>query len=90
MVSSRLWAGLLQRERGGRALALLNALLGVATLLPVLSTHPIAVFASGALFGGVMLSVVASTTALVRHNLPAAAWPAGVRLFLDQERVSRH
>ena len=79
--SSFVWAGLLQRERGGGALRLLNALLAVATVLPVLSAHPAAVFASGLLFGGVFLSVVASTTALVRHNLPAAAWPAGIAAF---------
>ena len=79
--SSGLWAGLLQRQRGGGAMRLLNALLAVATLLPVLSTHPLAVFASGLLFGGVFLSVVASTTALVRHNLPSAAWPAGISAF---------
>ena len=48
---------------------------------PVISAHPLAVFASGALFGGVFLSVVASTTALVRHNLPAAAWPGGIAAF---------
>jgi MFS-type transporter involved in bile tolerance (Atg22 family) len=41
----------------------------------------VAVFASGVLFGGVFLSVVASTTALVRHNLPATAWPAGIAAF---------
>jgi hypothetical protein len=29
----------------------------------------------------VFLSVVASTTALVRHNLPASAWPAGIAAF---------
>lgn len=81
IASSWLWAGLLQRHRGGGPLALLNALLAIATLLPVLSAHPIAVFASGALFGGVFLSVVASTTALVRHNLPPAAWPAGIATF---------
>jgi predicted MFS family arabinose efflux permease len=79
--SSWLWAGLLQRHRGGGAMRLLNALLAVATLLPVLSAHPIAVFASGLLFGGVFLSVVASTTAMVRHNLPSAAWPAGISAF---------
>jgi predicted MFS family arabinose efflux permease len=79
--SSFVWAGLLQRERGGGALRLLNALLAVATVLPVLSAHPVAVFVSGLLFGGVFLSVVASTTALVRHNLPAAAWPAGIAAF---------
>ncbi|KQP37197.1 YbfB/YjiJ family MFS transporter [Pseudorhodoferax sp. Leaf274] len=79
--SSFVWAGLLQRHRGGGAMRLLNALLAVATVLPVASAHPVAVFASGVLFGGVFLSVVASTTALVRHNLPAAAWPAGIAAF---------
>jgi predicted MFS family arabinose efflux permease len=81
IASSWLWAGLLQRWRGGQTLALLNGLLAVATALPVLSTHIAAVFLSGALFGSVFLSVVASTTALVRHNLPAASWPAGITLF---------
>ena len=81
VVSSWLWAGLLQRCRGGQALALLNGLLALATVLPVLSAHPVAVFASGALFGAVFLSVVASTTALVRHNLPTAAWPRGITGF---------
>lgn len=81
IASSWLWAPLLQRFRGGQPLALLNALLAAATLLPVLSAHPLAVFASGALFGAVFLSVVASTTALVRHNLPPAAWPAGIAAF---------
>ena len=53
----------------------------IATVLPVLSAHPVAVFASGLLFGAVFLSVVASTTALVRHNAPPAAWPAGISAF---------
>ena len=79
--SSWAWAGLLQRQRGGGAMRLLNALLALATVLPVLSAHPLAVFASGLLFGGVFLSVVASTTALVRHNLLPAAWPAGISAF---------
>jgi len=39
------------------------------------------VFISGALFGGVFLSVVAATTALVRHNAPPEAWPAGIAAF---------
>ena len=81
IASSWLWAGLLQRQRGGAAMALLNALLAVATLLPVLSVHPLAVFASGLLFGAVFMSVVASTTALVHHHLPPAAWPAGISAF---------
>lgn len=81
IASSWIWAPLLQRYRGGQPLALLNGLLAVATLLPVLTAHPLAVFASGGLFGSVFLSLVASTTALVRHNLPPAAWPAGIAAF---------
>jgi predicted MFS family arabinose efflux permease len=81
LASSWLWAGLLQRHRGGRPLALLNGLLALATLLPVLSAQPLVVYASGALFGSVFLSVVAATTALVRHNLAPAAWPAGIAAF---------
>ncbi len=81
IASSWLWAGLLQRWRGGGVLALLNALLAVATLLPVVSRSTPAAFASGLLFGAVFLQVVAATTALVRHNLPAAAWPAGITAF---------
>jgi predicted MFS family arabinose efflux permease len=81
MASSFIWAGLLQRHRSGRPLATLNALLALATLLPVLSAHPLAVFASGLLFGGVFLSVVASTTALVRHNAEPAAWASGIAAF---------
>ncbi len=81
MASPWLWAALLQRARGGGALATLNALLALATALPVLVVHPVAAFVSGALFGAVFLSVVASTTALVRHNLDATLWPAGISAF---------
>ena len=81
VASSWLWAGLLQRCQGGQAMAVLNALLALATVLPVLSAHPLAVFASGALFGAVFLSVVASTTALVRHNLQVQAWAGGITGF---------
>ena len=81
MTSPWLWARLLQRHRGGVPLMVLNALLAVATLLPVLSTHSAVTFASGALFGCVFLSVVASTTALVRHNLPTSAWSGGISAF---------
>ena len=81
VLSSRIWAGLLDRSRGGQALALLNGLLGVATVLPALSAAWPVALASGLLFGGVFLSVVASTTALVRHNLPPAEWAAGISAF---------
>jgi predicted MFS family arabinose efflux permease len=81
VASSWLWAGLLQRHRSGLPLALLCGLLALATALPVASRALPAVFASGALFGGVFLSVVASTTALVRHNAVPAAWASGIAAF---------
>ncbi|BEP94388.1 YbfB/YjiJ family MFS transporter [Acidovorax sp. A79] len=81
VLSSRIWAGLLDRSRGGQALGLLNGLLGVATVLPALTSAWPVVLASGLLFGGVFLSVVASTTALVRHNLPQVLWASGISAF---------
>ncbi|AYR26768.1 YbfB/YjiJ family MFS transporter [Herbaspirillum rubrisubalbicans] len=79
--SSRIWAPMLDRFRGGQSLAILNGLLCLATLLPALTAEPLAVLASGLLFGGCFLSAVASTTAMVRHNLPPADWPAGISAF---------
>lgn len=81
VASGRIWAGLLDRAKGGGALALLNAVLGVATILPALTGAWPVVLLSGLVFGGVFLSVVASTTAFVRHNLPEPQWAAGISLF---------
>ncbi|CAB3732968.1 hypothetical protein LMG27174_05982 [Paraburkholderia rhynchosiae] len=81
VASARVWSGLLDRMRGGEALAVLNALLAVATLLPALFTQPWVAFASGALFGATFLSAVASTTAFVRHNLPTTHWAKGISAF---------
>ncbi len=81
MASPRLWARLLDRHRDGRPMALLNGLLGAATLAPALSSAWPVVLASGLLFGAVFLSVVASTTAWVRHNLPASQWAGGIGAF---------
>ncbi|QAU35097.1 YbfB/YjiJ family MFS transporter [Janthinobacterium sp. 17J80-10] len=81
VASSRIWAGMLDRFKGGQSLAILNALVGVATILPALTSAVPLVFMSGLLFGAVFLSVVASTTALVRHNLPPQSWSAGISAF---------
>jgi predicted MFS family arabinose efflux permease len=81
MASPRLWAWLLDRYRDGRPQALLNALLGLATLLPAVASAWPLVLLSGLLFGAVFLSLVASTTALVRHNLPPSQWAAGISAF---------
>jgi predicted MFS family arabinose efflux permease len=81
VVSARLWARLLDRFQGGQALAILNALLALATVVPAVSAPGWALALSGLLFGAVFLSVVASTTAMVRHNLPASQWARGISAF---------
>ena len=81
LASSRIWARMLDRYKGGQVLSLLCALLGLATVLPALTSSWPVVLVSGLLFGGVFLSLVASTTALVRHNLPQAAWAKGISAF---------
>ena len=81
VLSSRIWSRLLDRYKGGQSLSLLNGLLGCATILPVVAPAWPAVIFSGLMFGGVFLSVVASTTALVRHNLAPSAWAAGISAF---------
>ncbi|WLI88349.1 YbfB/YjiJ family MFS transporter [Massilia sp. R2A-15] len=81
VASSRIWARMLDRFKGGQSMAILNGLLGVATILPALTAAPPLVFASGLMFGAIFLSVVASTTALVRHNLPQHAWSSGISAF---------
>jgi predicted MFS family arabinose efflux permease len=81
LASPRIWAGLLDRFQGGQPLAVLNGLLGVATIVPVLTASWPALLLSGLVFGAVFLSVVASTTALVRHNLPPPQWAAGISAF---------
>jgi predicted MFS family arabinose efflux permease len=81
IASSRIWARMLDRFKGGQPMAVLNGLLAVAVLLPALASSPVAIFISGILFGSAFLSVVASTTVLVRHNLPPSAWSSGISLF---------
>ncbi|HSD38841.1 MAG TPA: YbfB/YjiJ family MFS transporter [Rhodocyclaceae bacterium] len=80
-LSSRLWAGLLDRYRDGKAMAILNLLVGIAILLPLLSPSMTLALISGVLFGSCFVSAVASTTALVRHNLAPPQWPSGIALF---------
>ena len=81
VVASRVWAPMLERFKGGESLAILNAVLGVACILPALTSSIPIIFISGIVFGGVFLSVVASTTIMVRHNLPQESWSVGITTF---------
>ena len=78
MASPWVWAALLQRQKGGGALALLNASAGRSHRMALAVCAP----TSGLCFrppclAGVFLSVVASTTALVRHNLAPSRLAGG-------------
>lgn len=76
-----IWGKLLDRYKAGQPMAILNCLLAIATAIPLVSHALVPLFISGLLFGSVFLSVVASTTALVRHNLPQDSWSAGISAF---------
>ena len=81
VISSRVWAGLLNHFRGGQALSILNILLSVATAIPAITSAWPMMLLSGFIFGVVFLSLVASTTAMVKHNLPPAQWASGISAF---------
>ena len=90
MASSRLWAQMLDHFKGGQSLAILNTLLGIASLIPALiaiydiplsNLILLSIFGSGILFGAVFLSAVASTTAFVKHNMPSSDWVGGITAF---------
>ena len=79
------WGRLLNSARGGLPLAVLMACLALGAALPLLSPSPALLpplsVLSAVLFGGTFLSVVAATTALVRHSSPPRSWSAGVARF---------
>jgi predicted MFS family arabinose efflux permease len=81
IAGGKIWSTLLDRAKAGGAIATLNGLLGFSVLLPVLTLHPIAILVSGGVFGSIFLSVVASTTAFVRHNLNPSVWTKGITGF---------
>jgi MFS family permease len=75
VLSSRLWAPMLDRFKGGESLAIFNTIAGVVSILPAMTSAVPVVFMSG------MLSAVASTTVLVRHNLPQESWSSAISVF---------
>lgn len=81
MVAPRVWASALDRFRGGQVLMVLNALLAFATAIPLLLDDLLWIYLSGILFGLGFLSAVASTTQMVRHNLPRSQWAKGIGAF---------
>jgi hypothetical protein len=81
VASSRIWAGLLDRAKGGGALATLNGCWVAPRCCPRSPQPGRWCCCRACCLAAVFLSVVASTTALVRHNLPPAQWAAGISAF---------
>jgi len=81
ILSSRLWAPMLDRFKGGESLAIFNTIAGVVSIFPAMTSAVPVVFISGLAFGMVLLSAVASTTVLVRHNLPQESWSSAISVF---------
>ena len=80
-LSAFVWGRLLERARGGRALALLLLIVAVGAALPLVSSSLLGLFTSAVLFGGTFLSVVSAVTTLVRRTSPQHAWTSSVALF---------
>ena len=93
MISSKIWAKMLDIYKGGSSLGILNGLLAFASFLPAIIainlqrnellslTSICIIYLSGIIFGGCFLSAVAATTAFVKHNLPQQQWVSGITVF---------
>ncbi|GMA14798.1 YbfB/YjiJ family MFS transporter [Deinococcus metallilatus] len=81
MLSALAWQRPATRLPGARAMGAQMLTLALGAALPLLSTSPAALLASGLLFGGSFLAVVTFTTILTRRTLPEAAWGQGIAAF---------
>ncbi|MGE0213569.1 MAG: YbfB/YjiJ family MFS transporter [Parvibaculaceae bacterium] len=78
MLSPWVFSPVIARYRGGLAFAALAAATVVSSALPLLSIATPVLLVSAFVFGGALTSVVASTTAFVRNNYPAAQLPGAI------------
>ncbi|GHF39817.1 putative MFS family arabinose efflux permease [Deinococcus metalli] len=81
VVNPLVWRALATHARGARAMAVQMLTLATGAALPLLSTHPAALFTSGLLFGVSFLAVVTFTTIITRRVLPEHAWARGIAAF---------
>lgn len=76
-----LWAGAIGSLRHGQAFALLCGVTAAGAALPILHGGTVVLFVSAALFGSAFFTVVASMTAFVQRNFPAAGWGRAIGVF---------
>ena len=75
------WAGPCERWRGGRPLAAIMATSAIGAMLPMVSTHPVALLSSAVLFGLSMFSAPSAVGSLIKHWLPKPAWGSAMATF---------
>jgi predicted MFS family arabinose efflux permease len=81
MLAPSVWSIPITRWRAARGMGTAMTTLALGAVLPLVSSHFLVMLISAVCFGGSFLSVVASTTALARRDLPNNAWNAGIALF---------
>ena len=70
-----LWQRLIARGQTGLTTAILIAITMVGAAIPLLGNSPAMLALSAIVFGSAFFPVVTATTAFVRFNYPAPAWP---------------
>jgi predicted MFS family arabinose efflux permease len=72
------WRRVLARGQSGRAIAIILGVNAVGAAMPLFGHSAPMLGASALVFGVSFFAVVASTTAFVRFNYPAPAWPKAI------------
>ena len=80
-ISPSLWAGIINRNRGGGATAIVTAVTALGALIPYFTQTPLALAGSALVFGSGFFAVTSSTTAFVRFNFPPQVWPRAIAML---------
>ncbi len=73
-----LWSRVLARDSGGLSTAVILGVNAFGAALPLFGHSVLLLAVSALVFGVSFFAIVGSTTAFVRFNYPAAAWPRGI------------
>ena len=77
-VTPWVWRRVLALDRGGLSTAIILGVNALGAALPLFGHSALLLAISALVFGVAFFAVVGSTTAFVRFNYPASAWPNGI------------
>jgi predicted MFS family arabinose efflux permease len=77
-VTPWVWRRTLGLDRGGLSMTIILGVNAIGAAMPLLGHSPWLLGLSALVFGVAFFAVVASTTAFVRFNYPAEAWPTAI------------